>query len=505
MATSSRRLFLESLEGRTLLSTCFVTRLTDQGIGKGFRGDLRYCINKVNEVPGPDIIDFNVTGTIRLTGALPHLASDMYLNGPGVDLLAIDANLQDGVFVVETGANVRISGLTMTGGLADQYGGGIYNKGGLVLQDCAVKGNAGWRFGGGIYNEGALSIFNCEIADNIAKRISLNHTWGGGIYNAAQGTLFVTGSAILTNQIEPAYSYVSLGGGIANLGNAVVVDSTIWGNTANPAVAGPIGGVGGGIYNGGELVVDRSLIANNIAAGDFWGLGGGIGNGIGYTTVTNNQGGTVTIINSTITGNLAYSHGDVNYGDSRGGGISTEEGGSVTGRNSTIAGNRSWIGNGYVTSFGGGVSNVGLTEPSSVRMHNTIVAGNDAITGADDLHGGLTSSGYNLFQVSGGGTGYEPTDLLDVDPLLAPLANNGGLTLTIALLPGSPAIDAGDNTDAPPWDQRGPGFPRIVNGTIDIGAFEVQATAAQSICLTLDPLTALTLGDLRKFKRLTRR
>ena len=73
-------------------------------------------------------------------------------------------------------------------------------------------------------------------------------------------------------------------------------------------------------------------------------------------------------------------------------------------------------------------------------------------------------------------SGFAPTDLLDIDPLLGPLADNGGPTLTMALLPGSPAIDAGDNTDAPEWDQRGPGLPRIVDGTIDIGAFEVQAT-----------------------------
>jgi hypothetical protein len=59
--------------------------------------------------------------------------------------------------------------------------------------------------------------------------------------------------------------------------------------------------------------------------------------------------------------------------------------------------------------------------------------------------------------------------------MLGPLADNGGPTPTMALLPGSPAIDAGDNTDAPMWDQRGPGFHRIVNGIIDIGAFEVQA------------------------------
>jgi hypothetical protein len=57
-----------------------------------------------------------------------------------------------------------------------------------------------------------------------------------------------------------------------------------------------------------------------------------------------------------------------------------------------------------------------------------------------------------------------------------PRTENGRYTLTHPLLPGSPAIDTGDNIDAPEWDQRGPGFPRIVNGTIDIGAFEVQSS-----------------------------
>jgi hypothetical protein len=61
-----------------------------------------------------------------------------------------------------------------------------------------------------------------------------------------------------------------------------------------------------------------------------------------------------------------------------------------------------------------------------------------------------------------------------IDPLLGPLDDNGGPTLTHALLSGSPAIDAGNNAYASDWDQRGPGYPRIVNGIIDIGAFEYQ-------------------------------
>jgi hypothetical protein len=77
--------------------------------------------------------------------------------------------------------------------------------------------------------------------------------------------------------------------------------------------------------------------------------------------------------------------------------------------------------------------------------------------------------------------GANDTDLQDIEPLLGPLQNNGGLTQTMALLPGSPAIDAGDNDDAPLYDQRGPGFDRIVNGIIDIGAFEVQAGPGVSL------------------------
>jgi hypothetical protein len=110
-------------------------------------------------------------------------------------------------------------------------------------------------------------------------------------------------------------------------------------------------------------------------------------------------------------------------------------------------------------------------------LRNTIVAGNSA-DASPDLAGVLASSGFNLFGNSSGGSGYAPTDILDVVALLGPLADNGGPTQTRALLSGSPAINAGDNADAPEWDQRGPGFPRIVDGQIDIGAFEVQASTA---------------------------
>lgn len=133
---------------------------------------------------------------------------------------------------------------------------------------------------------------------------------------------------------------------------------------------------------------------------------------------------------------------------------------------------------GNTAAFGGGI----FQDPTngSTTLRNTIVAGN--INNISDVDGPLVSQGHNLIGQGSGGSGFTDSDLVGtpanpIDPLLGPLQDNGGPTQTMALLPGSPAIDAGDNTDAPEFDQRGPGFPRIVNGTIDIGAFELQGQA----------------------------
>jgi hypothetical protein len=127
---------------------------------------------------------------------------------------------------------------------------------------------------------------------------------------------------------------------------------------------------------------------------------------------------------------------------------------------------------------GGGIRNAGS---STLNVRNTILAGNLIRFSSNDLDGRLSSSGYNLIGNTQGGSGFAPTDLLDVDPRLGPLQDNGGPTRTMALLPGSPALDAGDNTDAPDFDQRGEGFDRVVGGVIDIGAYEAQVGAATQL------------------------
>jgi hypothetical protein len=121
----------------------------------------------------------------------------------------------------------------------------------------------------------------------------------------------------------------------------------------------------------------------------------------------------------------------------------------------------------------------------TVTLRSTILAGNTAAANPD-ISAVLVSQGHNLIGVGDGASGYAGTDLVGtpdnpIDPGLGSLQNNGGPTATMALLPGSRAIGAGDTTDAPAFDQRGPGFARVVHGTVDIGAFQVQPAVAPSV------------------------
>jgi predicted outer membrane repeat protein len=224
------------------------------------------------------------------------------------------------------------------------------------------------------------------------------------------------------------------GGGINNGATLTVTNTTFSGNSATY--------FGGGIYNGGTLTVTNSTFSGN-SAPDL--AGGGIENE-----------GMLTVTNSTFSGNSAP----------EGGGIDNEPGTTATVTNSTFSGNSA-------TYFGGGVYSL----LGALTLANTIIAGNSAPQGPD-VAGHVTSSGYNLIGNSSDAEGFVATDLLGVNPLLGPLQNNGGPTETMALLPGSPAIDAGFAALVPSGintDQRG--APRGVYGGVDIGAFEVQVFA----------------------------
>jgi hypothetical protein len=223
-----------------------------------------------------------------------------------------------------------------------------------------------------------------------------------------------------------------------------VTDSTFSGNSAV---------FGGGIYNqNSSTTVTNSTFSDNSAA--FGGGGGGI---------NNDNRSTLTVTNSTFSGNSGGA----------GGGIVNS--GTLTVNNSTFSSNSGGA--------GGGIGNFG-----TATLKNTIVAGNSAEFGGPDVNGTFTSEGYNLIGKSDGSSGFTDgqngdqvgTAASPLDPMLGPLADNGGPTLTHALLAGSPAVDKG-NTDLTE-DQRGQprpfDDPNVAPATggdnSDIGSFEVQ-------------------------------
>ncbi len=298
----------------------------------------------------------------------------------------------------------------------------------MTLSDSTIEGNsaASPYGGGGIYSDGTLTVTDCTIDGNspMAAAASLNG-----------GTLSIIDSTIAGNNAGTIYVNAVEGGGIANYGTVVTVtDSTISGNTTT--------GGGGGIYNDGTITVTDSTIADN-------------------------QSGALP---------------DTDYG---GGGINNQ--GTLTAVNTTIAYN-------YTRYPGGGV----YDDPGcTTTLYNTIVAVNTAGDGADDIAGaGVSSaSAYNLVGVDETGSLTNGTDgnliIGATNPGLGLLAYNGGPTQTIALLAGSPAIDAGSNALANEFslttDQRGTGFPRIVNGIVDIGAFE------RPLAASIGPATVYTV------------
>jgi probable HAF family extracellular repeat protein len=300
-----------------------------------------------------------------------------------------------------------------------------------------------------------VSFAGLTVAHGLAQ-------FGGGIYIAG-GTVTITDANFSGNSTSQEAG--TKGGAVYNMGSLAITNSSFIGNTAsavNHATHGNAEADGGAVSTeGGTLTVNNCTFSGNTARADAprgspHAYGGGI-NSIGNST---------SVTNSTLGGNSAM------YG----GGISLS--GTLTITNSTVSGNSA--------SDAGGID---VRYLSTLTARNMILAGNRAtFSSSPDIRGSLNSLGHNLIGDGTGGSGYDPTDLVGtsdnpIDPKLAPLQDNGGATLTMALLPGSPAIGAGDAGGASPWDQRGPGYPRIVNARADIGAFEVQ-DFAQSLVVT---------------------
>jgi CSLREA domain-containing protein len=314
------------------------------------------------------------------------------------------------------------------------------------------------RDGGGVVNRGTLTLTNSVVAENLGSGISSRF-----------GTFTLTKSFVVGNS-GPGIEVV--------LGTATLINNRIAGNSGsgirvfnatvtltNSTVARNSAGDGGGIANeAGRLTIARSTITNNSATGQ----GGGILNTV--NDPFRRQGASLTLTNSTVSGNSAGSGGGIANSPLR-------SGAGLRLTNSTVARNSA-------TQEGGGIFQTGGViedeDQGFLTLANSLLAQNSAPTGPDVLI--LKGAAFARFSLIGDGTGsgFTNTDGNQVgnvspngsliDPKLGPLADNGGPTLTHALLLGSPAIDAASSADCPAKDQRGVSRPQ--GPACDIGSYE---------------------------------
>ena len=355
--------------------------------------------------------------------------------------------------------------------LHEVAGGGIFNSGDLEIVDSIISLNqtgiglsveeAQLGHGGGIFSDGILILNRCHISDNSTADSQDNtdvSASGGGLYNSGEATIKL--STFSGNATGRGSEQAGFGGGIYNKGSIEMLNSMIENNRTGEAIsAGFGGGVGGGVFNIGDMKIEGCTINNNYT------LDGGRGGGL----FNFNK---LSILNSTISGNSSRSSND--GGDGNGGGLYNHALGVCNLAHCTLTQNRS-------AGDGGGLSNSGLAGGGPVFIAHAIIAGNQVPPGKKgaDCSGVFMSEGYNLIgdeddcRFAGNLIG----NLVSHNPSLGMLSNNGGSTLTHALLAGSPAINAGNPlfVTSPESDQRG--LTRVVNNRIDIGAYEANTNS----------------------------
>lgn len=389
---------------------------------------LRAAVAEANALPGddtitfePTIINISIDGQIAITSNLNIIG-----NGPGVITISNVAPLSttSRIFNV-TNFVVNLSGMTLSGGNITGNGGAINNTGTLTLANMAVNDNRASATGGGIRSTNTLQIYNSVINGNASTAST-----SGGI-SFAGSNLLISNTALSNN--------TSFGNG-----GGINISATVSANISNSTINGNVAGAssGGLFLNRGTIT--NTTISGNTANGALATDGGG---GIRIQAGANS----VAILSSTITNNTAPN--------------------SSSGARSGI-----WH------------------ETGTLTLTNSIVAGNVAQDIQRDGTGVITSGGFNLIGEntsvttefpagSPSGTDYVGTDKAPINASLGTLANNGGLTLTHALLTGSIAIDKG-SAQGLTGDQRGyirtvdlPGTPNSPTGDgTDIGAYETESS-----------------------------
>jgi predicted outer membrane repeat protein len=523
----SNKLRLETLEDRAVPATFTVSTTLDELTPGDGKLSLREAITRANAHPGADTIivpagvynmslagateDANATGDFDVTDSVT-------IQGAGAGVTIIDGQQLDRVFDVfgtaPSSIRVVFQSVTIRNGKApptsalDGGGGILVTDADLVVRDSAISANQTPGPGGGISNAFTPGTGNVKLVDTTVAR-NVAGGFGGGIDVEGSSVLKLVGSTVRSN------STASGGGGIQAT-NMTLTDSTVSGNSASIGA----GGIGGGTATlvrsvvkgnsttgfGGGMNVTTAVLSSSKVAGNSAGAGAG-GGGIDADkatltdcTVRGNSAGLagggglnvteLTLTRTTVSGNTATAGGGISAGtanltdctvvgnsagSSIGGGIFA---GTATLLNDTIAENTAHTGGGLAAASGG----MFTVKNSIVALNSTDASGTDP-----DVSGDFVSGGHNLIGDGTGSTGFTSgvggdmagTTASPINPKLGALANNGGPTMTLALLPGSLAIDHGNNAAVPGSDQRGSGFLRIKDGngdgvpTVDIGAFEL--------------------------------
>jgi uncharacterized repeat protein (TIGR01451 family) len=468
-------------------------------------GTYKITIDPISAMTDDDSAgDFNVENGDSLT-----------ITGAGAATTIIDANDLDRAFQIDFQSSLTLSGATVENGLplnprptpattancpsvpptSGADGGAILQNGNLDLENDVITGNLASGPGGGIANEGVgdMTIHNTTISHNVIclnpGDVGPSFGPGAGVYDTdGFGSDLIDSSTIVDNTTSDDF-----GGGVFDGGGGsyTITNTTISGNSA---------GGGGGIETqsgegrGSLTLVGDTISGNTATEGGFTAPGGGI----------ENDGVEVSITNTTITGNTA----------SDGGGIASP-GGDTNIAFSTITGNtatgetevpdvRGLAANLFqpdqVGPLGANTGNLQNTDGGNFTLDNTIVAGGISPSG-DPTNcggGGFTSNGFNLFDNNDSSCNAVASDLINTNPLVSPLANNGGPTQTEAIGLSSPALNAANpgagvcTGETASIDQRGvtrPQGPRC-----DIGAFELEYADMQ-VSSSAAPTTIVVGGQ----------
>jgi hypothetical protein len=442
------RPLLEELETRLVLSTLATNTDELRAAIASINGGTGPADNTIVLAPNTYSTEGDTVPASRGTFTISHNIILEAAPGAAPANVIIDGAMKDRVFDVTGAVTAEFDGLTIQHGAATGDGGGIRAEttGTVVLTNSVVTANTATGNGGGIAVSSAtlvaaghasVTLTNSVVSSNMASG-------GGGVF--AQ-------DADVTLDLSDIHDNTASGGGggidavnVNGGGTVLLTDSTI---DHNNAASG-----GGGIQTTAEnLTINRSTISRNTLSG---------GDGGGILSASGGPGpATIAITNSTIADNSTGT-GVFEFG----GGIALEGSDSLTLTNVTVTLNTASCG-------GDGV----YQHAGTATLQNTLVAKNSSA----DLSGTFTSQGHNLIGDAGSSTGFSDgvnndqvgSDSSHLDPGLDPhgLQNNGGPTQTVALVPGSRAIDRGQD-GVVGTDQRG--VPRPQGAHTDIGAFEVQ-------------------------------